>query len=811
MNTKHNDHSFYDILVQRRWWFAIASLIIIIVTSAGLPKLGFNFSFRVFFSEDSSYLKSYDALKNQFPSYNNIIFASYFPQDNFYNEANIESLQNLAENAELIPFVFQVNSVLNATHVSAGQDDIYIEPVFDKDLAIDPDTLQRLRNIILNDPLLIDRMTNKKGNVVITIADLSEGFSAQDYPSVEEVIGAAQRLKSKLIAANPDHQIFLLGSAMNSYSIAQVTQYDLLHLFPLVFLAAFVISYAVGRSFSAIFASNIVIVVSVTSAMGIAGWMGFQLNVVSSMASLLIVTLALADTVHVGSNFIKELKPGVDKLEAIRISLQTNFRAILLTSITTIAGFYSLNFLDSDAFSDMGNIAIIGVITAFVYSVTLFPALIILFNRATESKGLEQKKVADAVTDFALKHQKPMLILFVFLTLTTAPFIVLNQFNDNYLKFFEKKMEIRQGIDMLGEQMRLGTQIEYSFQSNTEGGANDPEFLRAVDDFTAWYKQQPNVTSIQSYVNFIKHLNQKMHNDDPSWYRIPETQELAAQYQLLYQLSAPTDQLITTDNLELRLIASLDRIDNQTLLAHERRVQQWLQTHQPSLKKDGISVDIMFAHAGEETVNSMKIASLATILLITLSLIIGLGSLKYGLISLIPNLFPPLVVYGVWGIFIRDMNQAAAVTYSISLGLIIDDTVHILSKYVEQRKIGVSPEDAIRYSLENTLGALFLTTLMIGSGLTLLSFASFKPNAELGYIMTPIITLALLFDVFMLPGILLYLDKKFITSKQPNDPSYYAKNNSSNNSSNNSNNHTSNHAYNSPNNSPSNFSTQEAP
>ena len=161
---------------------------------------------------------------------------------------------------------------------------------------------------------------------------------------------------------------------------------------------------------------------------------------------------------------------------------------------------------------------------------------------------------------------------------------------------------------------------------------------------------------------------------------------------------------------------------------------------------------------------AMKKGSAFTIVVITLVLMLGLQSFKYGLLSLIPNLVPPLVIYGLWGIFIRDMSQAVTVTYSISLGIIIDDTVHILTKYIQERKDGNQPDLAIKSALENTAMALIATTFMIGIGLIIISFASFKPNSDLGLVMAPIVFLALFFDLFLLPGILLFIDDKIRNS-----------------------------------------------
>jgi predicted RND superfamily exporter protein len=231
-------------------------------------------------------------------------------------------------------------------------------------------------------------------------------------------------------------------------------------------------------------------------------------------------------------------------------------------------------------------------------------------------------------------------------------------------------------------------------------------------------------------------------------------------------MSADIEQLITDDKSTLRMIVTIDHVDEKGLLELEEEAQQWLQEYHPDIASNGISIDIMFARAGKQILEAMKKGSVFTIAFITLVLILGLRSVKYGFLSLAPNLVPPVVVYGLWGIFVRDMSQAVTVTYSVSLGLIIDDSVHILAKYVQERRKGEMPEPAIQNALENTAMALIATTLMIGAGLIIISFATFRPNAELGRVMAPIIFLALLFDLFVLPGILLFLDEKLLRPEE---------------------------------------------
>ncbi len=759
------DQQPYLFLLRYRWILCIASLAITALLAAGLPRLGFNTSWKIFFAPDNPYLIAFEDLADKFSHYDNLMFFVEIEGADLYTQKNIEALRQLTEQAIDLPYALQVHSLVNYAYMESRDEELIVQELIGSDMELSAESLPLIRKKVLKDELLVDRLVNKEGTLTMVIVDLDEQFKSGDSQAIEEVIRAGRALEAKILEGNPDLNIYLFGSVIHDVSATEASRGDMKRLAPLIFLFALLISYFFTRSPGSMLAVQVVVLCSVVAAMGLTGWIGYNLNIVSTMAGALISILALADTVHIGTTYLKERTPTVSKEEAIYISLQKNLRAIFLTSVTTVAGFYSLNFIGSAAFSDMGNIAIYGVLIAFIFSITLFPALLLFFTGESINKGIPQQQLAERIADISIRYRKPLFLFFTVVTLGSAPFLALNRFNDDYRQFFDEKMEIRQSIEALLRHMKSSNQIEYAIESGEENGINNPEFLKKVEAFVEWYKQKPGITHVYSYIDFIKQLNQTMHNNDPDMYRIPASQELASQYLLLYEMSADLDQLITDDKSTLRLLITTDHLDEKALLELEEEAQQWLQAYQPDIASKGNGIDIMFAQSGRQVLKAMKKGSVFTIAFITLVLVLGLKSFKYGFLSLAPNMIPPVVIYGLWGIFVRDMSQAVMVTYSISLGLIIDDTVHVLTKYVQERNKGERPEQAIRKALENTATALMATTLMIGSGLILISFASFKPNAELGMVMAPIVFMALFFDLFLLPGILLYIDEKSLLSK----------------------------------------------
>ncbi len=777
---KFIDTPFFEILIAQRRWFALLSLAVCFSLILGLPKLGFDSSYRVFFSPDNPQLLAYDKLNNEYTSTDNLTFIVTSSTNNIYTQANIQTLITLTKKAWELPFSQRTQSLVNFPYTETehinGTDEFIVYDLVDTELwkktinskgEISRPYLLETQQKALSEELLVNRLiSSDKSLAIIDVALLIENISPTDRSSI---IDAAQILQ-KEAQKNTDISVLLTGSLMRDYAVQETSAADASALLPLMLIFSILVNFAILRSLALLISSQIIIILAVISGMGIAGWMQYDLNAVSAMAALLIIILALADTVHIGATYLKELQKDKMPIDAIRISLQKNIKAVFLTSTTTATGFYSLNFMDSNAFSDLGNIAIYGVLMAFILSLTLFPSCLLLFTPKKPGTGIQQEPLSRWISSIAINYRKPLFLGFFLITVTTTPFLAMNQFNDDFLSKFPKDTEIIVAADTYMEHMPAIHSISYSLSSRTSNGINQPDYLHKIEAFSKWYKQQPEVTHVYSYIDIIKRLNMNMHNGEDAWYRIPASQPLAAQYLLLYEMSLgygqSLDEVINQDKSSLKMTVTLTHLDNNQLMNVEERAKQWLLVNYPELDATGTSQDIMFAHQGEHVVVNAQKGSALTIVLITIALIIGLGSFKYGAISIIPNLVPAGVVYGLWGIFIKDMDAAVAITYSVSLGLVVDDTVHVLSKYVQERRKGVAPRLAIEYTLENTATALIVTTIMIAGGLSIMALASFQPNAVVGLIMAPIIVVALLFDLFVLPGILLFMDEKLIRNSK---------------------------------------------
>jgi len=307
--------------------------------------------------------------------------------------------------------------------------------------------------------------------------------------------------------------------------------------------------------------------------------------------------------------------------------------------------------------------------------------------------------------------------------------------------------------------------IDYSIDSELDSGINAPEFLAAVEDFAEWAKAQPEVSHVNTITETIKKLNKNMHGDDSSYYKIPENRELAAQYLLMYEMSLPygldLNNQINVPKSGTRLTVTMYSITTQEIIDFNRRAIEHFKSFAPNIKISAASPTLMFADIGQRNLRSMLIGTSIGMVAISILLIFALRSFKFGALSILPNVTPALVAFGVWGMTVAEVGLALSIIASMSLGIVVDDTVHFLSKYLHARRHkDFPPTKAVEYAFQNVGRALLITTMVLVVGFMVLAQSTFMVNALMGLMTAFTIFLALVIDFSFLPALLMKADSK---------------------------------------------------
>jgi predicted RND superfamily exporter protein len=759
--------AFSNWVIRYRWWLTAATLFAVLLTASGMRFLTFDNDFRVFFSEKNPQLQALETLEKTYSKIDNV-YIVVAPQDkNVFTRENLTVIEKLTEACWQIPYSSRVASITNFQHTYSEEDDLIVEDLVLDALSMSDAEISRAREVALSEPRLVNNTVSSNGQVTgINVNVMPPGKSMDE---IQQIAGYTRKLLDDFRQNNPAIDLYLTGSVMFDNAFTEATKDDLKTLIPLMFLMLVIIVGITLRTYTGTLVTFIVILFSMATGMGMAGWLGIAMTTASGIAPTIIMTLAVADSVHILATVYQQIGMGVAKQQAIKESMRINLQPIFLTSITTAIGFLTMNFSDAPPFRDLGNIVAMGIVAAFVYSVLFLPAmLMVLPIRSTRkiTASHEYHFSCNRLADFIIRNRQA-----VFWTMTAVVVLLISgvarlELNDNFLKYFSTKYDIRRSTDFMLANLRGWDIIEYSLESGEPSGINNPEYLSKVEEFAEWYRKQPKITYVSSYTNTIKALNKNMHNDDPAYYKVPETRDLAAQYMLLYEMSVPfghdLNNQINVDKSATRMIVFLEATTAKDQRAMDAKARQWLKDNAPPhMFTYGSGLSIIWAHISKRNIESMLGASFGALVLISAILILALKSFRIGLISLIPNLAPAFMSFGVWGMLVGQVGLSVSVIVSLTLGIVVDDTIHFLSKYLRaRREKKLPPTEAVRYAF-NTVGtAMWVTTLALVTGFIILSFSGFAVNAQMGLLSAITISLALLLDFFFLPALLMKVDSK---------------------------------------------------
>ena len=621
--------------------------------------------------------------------------------------------------------------------------------------------IAEIRDIALTQPMLLNSLIDKKGSVTAINVNIIKPDDGS-Y-KIDDISEAALRLERVIKEKYPFLDIYLTGGVMIDTAFGEAPKKDMRSLIPFMFALLLFLIVVSLRSILATTATLLVIIFSTITGLGLAGWMGILLTPASANAPVIILTLAVADSIHILITVFHQMRQGASKHAAIRESIRVNLQPVIITSVSTAIGFLTMNFSDAPPFRDLGNIVAMGVIAALIYSVFFMPALMAVLPLRVKQNKTKQHKVFAVLADFVIKHRTSVFWTMIAMILLSSSGISKIYLNDEFIKYFDHSYPFRIASDFSAEHLAGLEIIDWDLNSGEEGGINDPKFLQRVDDFAAWFRAQPEVRHVYTITDIMKRLNQNMHGDDPDWYRLPEQRELAAQYLLLYEMNLPfgldLNNRINVDKSSTRMTVSTPNIGTAGVLDLERRGREWLQFHSPEMTTYGSGLSIIFSYISERNIRSMLKGSIIALVLISLIMILALRDIKLGLVSLAPNLTPAFMAFGVWGIFVGQVGLAVSVMIAMTLGIVVDDTVHFLSKYQRGREEhGMDPEDAVRYAFNTVGSAIWVTTLALVGGFGVLSFSGFQINSHMGAMTTITIIFAIFLDFFFLPTLLLKLE-----------------------------------------------------
>lgn len=767
--TDHQTETFADrfaaSLVRGRWGLLALASVLLVAALAGALRLTYSNDYRLFFDDDNPDLAALSRLEATYAKTDSVMFVLHARDGDLFSAERLGLIRTLTDRLWQMPHASRVDSLTNYQHSWAEADDLYVADLIPAEDAITAEDVARARDVAANDPLIRGRLVSSDGRTSSLVVTLH--MPAGDDLAMQEVAAFAKALAGEVRAAQPDLHVALSGSVMLNAALSGTAHADTRVLFPLmavVLFAGLLLFFRAPAYALAVFA---VVGASVLAAMGAMGWLGIPIMSATAVVPVIVLTIAVADAVHLLVSYRiardgesdKGRGERQDATGAAAHSLSRNLMPVVITSVTTAFGFLALNFSDAPPYRQVGNMAALGTVAALFFTFALLPALMMWLPAANTPARFPGGRLAVRLSAFSVRHSVG--VMFVSAALVGASVVGVGTLgiNDKFAEYFDHDVAFRADAAFISDHLPGLYFLEFSLPAGGDGAIAEPAYLERLEAFARWLEAQPEVTHVTTFAEVMKRLNRNMHGDDPAFYKLPASRELAAQYLLLYEMSLPygrdLNDRIDVAKSATRVTVVMDDIATGEMQDLKDRAEDWLAANMPTARTaEGTGISIIFAYLTERTMKSMAEGGALAIVAIAASLMISLGSVRLGGLSLIVNLVPILLGFGVWALLMGEIGLYAAAVGTTALGLVVDFAVHMIAKY----KRLTDPADPVGVRMDRVAGtvgpALMVTAAVLIAGFLTLTLSNFLINAYLGLMTALVIAIALVVDLMLLPALL---------------------------------------------------------
>lgn len=755
-----------DALIKYRWAFFVASLALSAFMFSGFKYFSFDASPRIYFDEGYAPYEDFLEMEDTYGRDFKVFIMLSALEGDIFEADHLQALNELTLKGWLMPFVSRVDSLSNFQFTYSEDDELYVEDLLPEEQFNNRQLIAARKEFALASQETAGRLVSLDGKHAAVIFSLYMTGEQTQGAGAIELMDSIYQFKDALKSKYPTIDIAVTGNLPSTYHNVDVATKDITYMVPVMFGLMFLLLGILLRSASTIFVALIVAVFASLGALGAGAWLGISYSMLSMNALIIGITVSIAHCIHIFTQMFHELKTK-PKMDALSSSLKINFYAVSMTSLTTVIGFLSLNANDLPPAVALGNAAALGTALAWLFSLTMLPALVSLlpFKQPKTSELFIERQMSK-IANFIIRRRYSVLIAMSALTLLMIFLSFSNQLNDRLIETLHEPHIFRTDTTAVDEHFGALYVYNYDMDSGEENGVADPAFLHDMDKFARFLRAQPQITSVYAFSDIIKRLNQSMHNDDPAFYKIPDSRALIAQYILFYEMSVPygldLNNQVTPDKRKSLIIVGLPSMETSADIELDQKIKQWIKINLPEKHQaSNASISTIWSYLTVDSLKNSLEGSIIALTLISIILLFLLRSLRYGIISLIPNILPATFGFGFWFLYSGNVGLGLTCVMIITIGIVVDDTVHFLVKYQKALKDqNGNAEEAIRITFKQVGPALFITTLVLASGFSVLGLSQIVINSALGQVTSVILIAAFFLDILLLPALLLIVDRK---------------------------------------------------
>jgi len=793
---------FSDFVFDNRIKVILFVVLIIVAFASQIKNLTVDTSTEGFLHENDKMRIQYDKFKKQFGNDDRILIA--IKTKNIFNIEFLKRLSALHKDLENnVPYIKDVNSLINARNTRGTIDSLIVDDLFEV-LPTNKAQLSMKKQLVKSNPLLEDLLIDKAGTITAIIIDTNtytsldengkdivqnnsdDEFSDEtisneninkEFLSDMESVKAIQKVKQivkKYEAKN--FEILISGSAVVASELKASMKNDMQKFIKLVLLTMAIFLALMFRRVSGVILPLVTVIITIVTTLSLMAIFKAPITVVTQILPSFLLAVMIGASIHLLSIFYNKYDEIKDKKDALRYAMGHSGFAIVMTSLTTAAGLWSFSFSQIAPIADLGKFASMGVIVGLLYTVVLLPAMLSLLKIKAKKRKIEDTnhtsfmdKILIKIAHISVTYPKTILLISTIIILVSVSLASQLRFSHNPVKWFHEDNPIRVATDLFDKNLNGSSSFEIIIDTKKENGLYNPKVLNAIDRFSKELLKMKTkdyyIGKTTSIVDIIKETNKALNANKQSAYKIPQDKNLIAQELLLFENSGSDDleDFVDSGFTKAKMtvkVPYLDAIDYIKLLKDLNVVIKNNFNDDVDVSVTGISH--LLARIMTAAMSSSAISYILAIFLITIMMLILVGNIKIGLISMIPNIAPILVMTTVMVIFDMPLDMFTMLIGAIAIGLAVDDTVHFMHNFRRYEQQYNDVNKAVEMTLLTSGKAMIVTSIVLTFGFFVFMGASMSNIFNFGLLTGIAIIAALLADFFLVPALMKVMikDKK---------------------------------------------------
>lgn len=783
------------LIVQHRIKTMLMLTVMIGALLTQLPRVTLDTSMEGFLHTDDPALVTYNEFRDQFGR-DEVIILGFHP-DNVFDADFLKTLKSIhAELEAKVPYLDDVTSLINARNTRGEGNDLIVEELLEK-WPQTPQAIETIRQRALANHMYRNMLLSEDGTFTTIIVrtnavsatapdeDLLQGFGsdspiaeavpeasptylsdAENTEVVEAVDAIVQKYKSR------GHRIYLAGTPVVTHFLKWAMIRDMRKFMVLVVAVVAVSLFAMFHRISGILLPLLIVGLSFLSTLGFMALTGTALKIPTQVLPSFILAVGVGTSVHILAIFYQYLEKGFSKGDAIALAIGHSGLAIMMTNLTTAAGLISFAGADVAPVADLGIFASVGVILSFIYTVMLLPALVALipFKSGHLSRSPHNRKLMDrfleAISTLATIYPRRIIWVSVLIVLLSATIASRIRFSHHPLRWFKADNIIRTDTETVDHAMRGSITIEVVLETPEDNGWQDPERLQRLDEaddaMEALAHAGTYVGKAFSLTTILKEINQALNENQPAAYVIPNNRNLTAQEFLLFENSGSDDleDFVDSQFSKARFTMKFPFTDAVHYWPFHKMIREYFYKRFADTRIKFTGMVSLLTRTISNTITSLAKSYAIAMVVITVLMIILIGGWRIGLLSMVPNLAPILLMMGIIGAFHFPMDMFTMMVASIAIGLAVDDTIHFMHNFRRCYESSGDPRQAVFETLHTTGRAMLVTTVVLSLGFFVYTLATLNNIIRFGFLTGITLIAALMADYFLGPALMVLVNKK---------------------------------------------------